>query len=56
MTGFSFSDQQLVCDGVPVATIADAEGTPLYVYSAEAIRERYQSIDRAFGDYPHTLH
>jgi diaminopimelate decarboxylase len=56
VAGFSFIDQQLVCDGVPVATIADAEGTPLYVYSAEAIRERYQSIDRAFGDYPHALH
>ena len=49
-------DHALVCDGVPLAAIAAAEGTPLYVYSAGAVRERYREIDRAFGDYPHTLH
>jgi diaminopimelate decarboxylase len=46
----------LLCDGVPLATIAAAEGTPLYVYSAEVLRERYRAIDTAFGDYPHALH
>ena len=49
-------DQALVCDGVPLAAIAAAEGTPLYVYSAAALRDRYRAIDEAFGDYPHTLH
>ena len=56
MAGFTFIDRQLVCDGVPLGAIADAEGTPLYVYSAAAIRERYRAIDEAFGEYPHTLH
>jgi diaminopimelate decarboxylase len=46
----------LVCDGVPLAAIAAAEGTPLYVYSAAVLRERYQAIDRAFEGYPHALH
>src|SRR5882757_6496707 len=46
----------LVCDGVPLAAIAAAEGTPIYVYSAAALRERYQAIDGAFGGYPHALH
>ena len=46
----------LVCDGVPLAAIAAAEGTPLYVYSAAALRERYHAIDGAFQGYPHTLH
>jgi len=41
---------------VPLADIAAAEGTPLYVYSAATVRGRYQAIDRAFGDYPHALH
>jgi diaminopimelate decarboxylase len=41
---------------VPLTEIAAAEGTPLYVYSAATLRDRYQAIDRAFGDYPHTLH
>jgi len=49
-------DDDLVCDGVPVADIADAEGTPIYVYSAAAFRARYRAIDAAFGDYPHALH
>ena len=43
----------LVCDGVPLAAIAAAEGTPLYVYSAAVLRERYQAIDGAFAGYPH---
>jgi diaminopimelate decarboxylase len=49
-------DHALVCDGVPLTFIAAAEGTPLYVYSAAAVRERYRAIDEAFGGYPHTLH
>jgi diaminopimelate decarboxylase len=59
-TGFSRQtiDQgtALTCDGVPLAAIATAEGTPLYVYSAAVLRERYRAIDTAFGDYPHALH
>ena len=46
----------LVCDGVPLADIAVAEGTPVYVYSAAALRERYRAIDGAFEGYPHVLH
>jgi len=46
----------LVCDGVPLAAIAAAEGTPLYVYSAAVFRERYRAIDGAFNGYPHALH
>jgi len=41
---------------VPLADIAAAEGTPLYVYSAAALRARFRAIDGAFGDYPHALH
>ena len=59
-TGFYREDvgkaHALVCDGVPLTAIAAAEGTPLYVYSAAAVRARYREIDEAFGDYPHTLH
>ena len=50
------ADSELVCDGVPLAAIAAAEGTPLYVYSAATLRERYRAIDAAFGGYPHALH
>jgi diaminopimelate decarboxylase len=47
---------ELVCDGVPLAEMASTAGTPLYVYSAATLRERYTAIDAAFGDYPHALH
>ncbi len=36
--------------------IAERTGTPVYVYSAGAIRDAYRRIDTAFGDYPHAIH
>jgi diaminopimelate decarboxylase len=49
-------NHHLGCDGVPLTAIADAVGTPVYVYSASAIRTRYAALDAAFGGYPHALH
>src|SRR5215211_185028 len=45
-----------MCEAVPLAELAAAEGTPLYVYSARTIVSRYRAIDEAFGSYPHALH
>jgi len=56
LAGFSLSDNELACDGVPLSAIAEAAGTPTYVYSADAIRARYRAIDGAFAGYPHRLH
>jgi diaminopimelate decarboxylase len=54
--GFSRAAQTLVCDGISLSAIAQAEGTPVYVYSAAVLRERYRAMDGAFGSYPHRLH
>ena len=54
--GFARRDHHLVCDGVPLADIAAAVGTPVYVYSAATLRDRYRAIDEAFDGYPHALH
>jgi len=55
--GFSRqSTEDLVCDGVSLASIAAAEGTPLYVYSAALLRERFRALEEAFGGYPHAIH
>src|SRR5208283_2301231 len=35
--------------------LAERFGTPLYVYSAAAIRERYRTFDQAFREFPHTV-
>jgi diaminopimelate decarboxylase len=56
LAGFSLSNNELACDGVPLSAIAEAAGTPTYVYSAAVIRARYHAIDEAFADYPHRLH
>jgi diaminopimelate decarboxylase len=56
VTGFYARNGALVCDGVSLSGIAQAEGTPLYVYSASTIRERYSAIDEAFASYPHAMH
>jgi diaminopimelate decarboxylase len=39
-----------------VHAIAAQVGTPVYIYSARAIREAYQSIDTAFASFPHSIH
>jgi diaminopimelate decarboxylase len=56
VAGFTLIDAQLHCDGIPVADIAGAAGTPLYVYSAGAIREAQAALDEAFAGYPHAIH
>ena len=56
MTGFYPAEQTILCDGLSLVSIAKAEGTPLYVYSAAAIRARYCEINDAFGSYPHAVH
>ena len=56
MMGFGRASAGLCCDGVPLSAIAEAAGTPVYVYSAGMLRARYRAIDRSFGDYPHALH
>ena len=55
-TGFHRQGGTLVCDEVPLRDIAAAEGTPLYVYSANVIAERFSAIAEAFAGYPHSLH
>jgi diaminopimelate decarboxylase len=45
----------LYCDHVPLTRLAERFGTPLYVYSATAIRHRVQHFDHAFRGVPHTI-
>lgn len=54
--GFERDRGVLVCDGVPLSDIIAAAGTPLYIYSAAVIAERYRAIAGAFASYPHSLH
>ncbi len=46
----------LACDGVALAQIAADTGTPVFVYSAAAMREAFVRLDDAFAACPHTIH
>ncbi len=57
MPGFDcLPDGAITCDGVGLAEVAAAVGTPLYVYSAAQVVERYRALEAALGDYPHRVH
>jgi len=49
---FHYRNRTLCCDGVPLDALAEEYGTPLYVYSAGQIRERFGLFQAAFGGDP----
>lgn len=45
----------LHCDDISLLRLAERHGTPLYVYSARAIREHVRAFEHAFRKVPHTI-
>jgi diaminopimelate decarboxylase len=54
--GFCRVDGVLRCEDVPLAAVAGQVGTPVYVYSAAVVRDRYRRLDAALGTLPHRVH
>jgi len=52
---FSYSENDLYCEQVPLADLAARTGTPAYVYSSQTLLGNYRAYDEAFGDIPHTV-
>ncbi|MBW3573164.1 MAG: diaminopimelate decarboxylase, partial [Gemmatimonadetes bacterium] len=52
---FSRAGGILHCEGVPLPELVARWGTPLYVYSQGAIRERYRELDGALAPVPHLI-
>ncbi len=52
---FSYRNRQLCCDAVPLSSLAEAHGTPLYVYSQSHILGRLKLFQDAFAAVPHTI-
>ena len=48
-------DRELHADSVGVEGLARKFGTPLYLYSASTIRQRYRQFDEAFGRSEHIV-
>lgn len=55
MSGFEREGAELRCDGLSLEEAAARFGTPLYVYSAQAVVDAYRAYDRAFAPVPHRL-
>jgi diaminopimelate decarboxylase len=53
--GFTRRDGVLHCEDVSLDELVARWGTPLYVYSANAIRERYRELDGALASVPHLI-
>ena len=46
---------ELLCDELPLTPLAEKYGTPLYVYSATHIADRFKAFALAFRRVPHTI-
>jgi diaminopimelate decarboxylase len=52
---FTYANARLACSGADLTELAESFGTPLYVYSADAIRERVRMLQTEFAAVPNTL-
>ena len=55
MSVFQHRQSALHCEGVPLETIAEAHGTPTYVYSRQAIESAFLAYQTALADRPHLI-
>src|SRR5712691_2938169 len=55
MDHFTYTNAELHCESVPLRAVADAVGTPTYIYSRAALLESYAAYDRAFAAVPHVI-
>jgi diaminopimelate decarboxylase len=53
---FTYRDGRLCCEGVPLAEIARAVGTPAWVYSRARIEENYRAVAHAFAPLRAHIH
>lgn len=52
---FSYRNGILACEDAPLNEIAEAHGTPAYVYSKRGIVARFQAYEQALADIPHRV-
>src|SRR5437899_3546821 len=51
----SATGEEVVCENVPLDSVAQKFGTPTYVYSRAAIDDAYKELHSGLGDLSHTL-
>jgi len=55
MHHFHYIDGELFCEDVPVRRIAEAVGTPFYLYSHATLSHHFRTFDDAFHGFPHII-
>jgi diaminopimelate decarboxylase len=55
MHHFHYIDGELHCENVPVRRIAEAVGTPFYLYSHATLSHHFRTFDAAFAGFPHII-
>ena len=55
MSAFQHQEGSLHCERVPFEAIAEAHGTPTYVYSRQAIESAFLAYQTALSDRPHLI-
>jgi diaminopimelate decarboxylase len=55
MHSFHYRDQKLFCEHTDLAQIAEAYGTPLYVYSQHTVLDHFQRLNAALKDLDHEI-
>lgn len=55
MNYFDYRDADMYCEGVPISDIAEAVGTPFYLYSHRTLIEHYRKVEEAFKEVPHLV-
>src|SRR4051794_26903850 len=50
MDHFHYRDNQLYCEDIPVAELAETYGTPLYVYSQAEFLGQLKALQAAFAE------
>ncbi|MGB0733245.1 MAG: diaminopimelate decarboxylase [Pontibacterium sp.] len=50
MDNFEYRNNRLYCEDVPVARIAEEQGTPLYIYSRDSLERAYLNYAQALED------
>ena len=52
---FSFQQNALYAESIPVMDLMAQYGSPLYIYSRTEIEQNWQQFDEAFGEHPHLI-
>jgi diaminopimelate decarboxylase len=55
MHDFTYKNNELYCEGVPVRTVAQRVGTPFYLYSSNTLSNHFRAFDSAFAGVPHLI-